>query len=43
MHPQYQRRVFFPDLWTKDELETWGVKNLDNHKILTNLEGIKIN
>ncbi len=43
MHPQYQRRVFFPDLWTKDELETWGVKNLDNYKILTNLEGIKIN
>jgi len=43
MHPQYQKRVFFPDLWSKDELETWGVKNLENHKILTNLDEIKIN
>ena len=24
MHPKYQRRIFFPDLWTKDELENWG-------------------
>ncbi|MBP7821632.1 MAG: hypothetical protein KA010_01835 [Saprospiraceae bacterium] len=24
MHPRYQRRIFFPDLWTKDELEHWG-------------------
>ena len=43
MHPQYQKRVFFPDLWSKTELETWGVKNLENHKILTKLDGIKIN
>ena len=26
MHPKYQRRIFFPDLWTKQELEDWGKK-----------------
>ena len=24
MHPRYQRRILFPDLWSKDELEHWG-------------------
>ena len=24
MHPKYQRRIFFPELWSKDELENWG-------------------
>lgn len=24
MHPKYQKRIFFPDLWTKNELENWG-------------------
>ena len=24
MHPKYQRRIFFPDLWTTSELENWG-------------------
>lgn len=24
MHPKYQRRIFFPELWTKEELENWG-------------------
>lgn len=24
MHPKYQRRIFFPDLWTADELAHWG-------------------
>lgn len=24
MHPKYQRRIFFPDLWTEKELENWG-------------------
>ena len=24
MHPKYQKRIFFPDLWTKEELENWG-------------------
>ncbi len=27
MHPKYQRRIFFPEIWTKEELENWG-KNL---------------
>ena len=24
MHPKYQKRIFFPDLWTKEEIENWG-------------------
>ena len=24
MHPKYQKRIFFPDLWTENEKETWG-------------------
>ena len=24
MHPKYQKRIFFPDLWTKEELNNWG-------------------
>ncbi|KAF2508956.1 tryptophan 2,3-dioxygenase [Flavobacterium arcticum] len=24
MHPKYQRRIFFPELWTEEELRTWG-------------------
>ena len=24
MHPKYQKRIFFPDLWTKQEIENWG-------------------
>ncbi len=24
MHPKYQKRIFFPDLWTKMEIENWG-------------------
>lgn len=24
MHPKYQRRIFFPDLWSAEELEHWG-------------------
>lgn len=24
MHPKYQRRIFFPELWTEDELARWG-------------------
>ncbi len=24
MHPKYQRRIFFPALWTKEELADWG-------------------
>jgi tryptophan 2,3-dioxygenase len=24
MHPKYQRRIFYPDLWSAEELENWG-------------------
>lgn len=24
MLPQYQRRIFFPELWSQDELDNWG-------------------
>ena len=24
MHPKYQRRIFFPELWSQEELENWG-------------------
>ena len=24
MHPKYQKRIFFPELWTKKELKDWG-------------------
>lgn len=24
LHPSYQRRIFFPQLWTEDELKNWG-------------------
>ncbi len=24
MHPKYQKRIFFPAVWTQEELDTWG-------------------
>jgi tryptophan 2,3-dioxygenase len=24
MHPKFQRRIFFPDLWSEEELKVWG-------------------
>lgn len=27
MHPRYQRRIFFPELWSEEELANWGVEN----------------
>lgn len=24
MHPKYQKRIFFPEVWSKDELRDWG-------------------
>lgn len=26
MHPKHQRRIFFPQLWTENELENWGTE-----------------
>lgn len=37
MLPQYQKRIFYPELWTDDELDNWGIDNLDAHKILTEI------
>lgn len=28
MHPKYQRRIFFPELWSDEELRTWGEENI---------------
>lgn len=28
MHPKYQRRIFFPKLWTEEELSNWGNEDL---------------
>ncbi len=32
MHPKYQKRIFFPELWSEDELENWGITNLERHE-----------
>jgi tryptophan 2,3-dioxygenase len=24
MHPKYQKRIFFPELWSAEELQNWG-------------------
>jgi tryptophan 2,3-dioxygenase len=28
MHPKYQRRIFFPELWNEEELKNWGEEKL---------------
>ncbi len=35
MHPKYQRRIFFPDLWSQKELDEWGISNLEEYKKLS--------
>ncbi|MDB4162038.1 tryptophan 2,3-dioxygenase family protein [Bacteroidia bacterium] len=34
MLPKYQKRIFFPELWSQDELDDWGIGNLETCKIL---------
>ncbi len=34
MLPKYQKRIFFPDLWSEDELKNWGITNLKSYEIL---------
>lgn len=29
MHPKYQKRIFFPGLWSEEELAQWGINNLE--------------
>ncbi len=34
MHPRYQKRIFFPGLWSETERERWGEDNLEGyHKL----------
>ncbi|MFT7614722.1 MAG: tryptophan 2,3-dioxygenase [Parvicellaceae bacterium] len=35
MHPKYQKRVFFPDLWSEEEQNNWGISNLESIEKLT--------
>lgn len=42
MHPKYQRRTFFPKLWSLTELNNWGEQNLEGHEILSNFNDITI-
>lgn len=35
MHPKYQKRIFFPGLWTEEEVKNWGVTNLTSCEILS--------
>lgn len=37
MLPKYQKRIFYPELWTDDELDNWGIDNLASYKILTEI------
>ena len=39
MHPKHQRRIFFPDLWTQEELDEWGSNNLEGHRVLDRFPG----
>ncbi len=34
MLPKYQKRIFFPDLWSQEELDDWGIGNLESYTIL---------
>ena len=35
MLPKYQKRIFYPDLWSEEEKENWGITNLESYKVLT--------
>ena len=36
MLPRYQKRIFFPSLWTEEEHENWGITNLEGYAKLEN-------
>lgn len=38
MHPRYQRRIFFPELWTEKEIEDWGVTNIEGYQKITEVK-----
>jgi tryptophan 2,3-dioxygenase len=35
MHPRYQKRIFFPELWSQNEIENWGITNLEGYEIVS--------
>ncbi len=37
MLPKYQKRIFYPELWSEEEIENWGITNLESYKVLTEL------
>lgn len=37
MHPKYQKRIFFPFIWSAEEISNWGVTNLEGHKTIDSL------
>lgn len=42
MHPRYQRRIFFPELWNEKELKDWGITNLEDHKTVDNADSLPL-
>jgi tryptophan 2,3-dioxygenase len=30
MHPKYQKRIFFPELWSQTEIQNWGLEENEN-------------
>jgi tryptophan 2,3-dioxygenase len=42
LHPRYQRRIFYPELWTDEENENWGVTNLTGHEIVTQADSLPL-
>ncbi|MEQ8357982.1 MAG: tryptophan 2,3-dioxygenase family protein [Cytophagales bacterium] len=40
MHPSFQKRIFFPGLWSEEEIKNWGKGQLDNCRVLN--EAIEI-
>ncbi|MBC9811830.1 tryptophan 2,3-dioxygenase [Crocinitomicaceae bacterium CZZ-1] len=43
MLPQYQKRIFFPELWTDSELDNWGIDNLEGYKTITDISELTTN
>ena len=42
MHPRYQRRIFYPELWSEEELKDWGVTNLENHQTVDSVDSLPL-
>jgi len=38
MHPKYQKRIFFPFLWSEEETANWGIDNLESYKVLSSVD-----